>query len=60
HMCTGVDWKLTENVSLNLDGKYTWAVSETSESISDPGSTLSFEDIDMDNIAIRAGISYRF
>lgn len=58
HICGGIDWKMTENIFFNLDAKYTWAVSETSESV-DTG-TLTFDDMDMYNATIRGGLSYKF
>lgn len=58
HVCAGLDWKMTDQVLFNIDAKYTWATSETSETV-DTG-TLTFDDIEMNNFTLRGGISYKF
>jgi outer membrane protein len=58
HICGGLDWKLSDNILFNLDAKYTWARSKTSESV-DSG-TLTFDDMDMYNFTLRGGITYKF
>lgn len=59
HICGGFDYKVQENLLVNLDLKYTWAVSDTTESAT-AGTTVTFDDMDMHNATARIGIKYLF
>jgi len=58
HVCGGFDYMVADSIFLNLDAKYTWATSDTSETVTT--GSLSFPDMDMDNLTTRGGLSYRF
>ena len=56
----GLNWNATENLLLNVDLKYTWVTSETTESTSTAGTALVYEDMDLTNLGLRGGLSYKF
>lgn len=60
HLSLGLDWGINDNISFNLDGKYTFAESKTSETLEDTNYVLTFEDMDMSNFTMRGGLSYKF
>ena len=60
HLSGGLNWNATENLLLNVDLKYTWVTSETTESTSTAGTALVYEDMDLTNLGLRGGLSYKF